>query len=118
MSFSFQKFNMVVFDKKLKTDRHVKRYVYENGIHRCRSTHLDSWIDLNLSKANKKIRLKSCKIVIIEVRSSYHKLKVRIYSSATKNCFHLSPAFLHDSLKFEFFGISFDKSALIKKIKN
>ncbi|RNA12851.1 hypothetical protein BpHYR1_052405, partial [Brachionus plicatilis] len=29
----------------------------------------------------------------------------------------LSPAFLHDSLKFEFFGTSFKKSSLIKKLK-
>ncbi|RNA20516.1 hypothetical protein BpHYR1_034257 [Brachionus plicatilis] len=35
--------------------------------------------------------------------------------TATKNCFYLSPAFFHDSLKFEFFGTSLNKSSLIKK---
>ncbi|RNA39137.1 hypothetical protein BpHYR1_001014 [Brachionus plicatilis] len=49
-----------------------------------------------------------------EINSSRSFVVARVHCSVKK----LSPAFLHDSLKLEFFGTSFNKSSLIKNIEN
>ncbi|RNA12417.1 hypothetical protein BpHYR1_045579 [Brachionus plicatilis] len=62
---------------------------------------------------------KIIKILIVHKKLTVLLRKTVIFREILfKSVKKVSPAFFHDSLKFEFFGTSFNKSSLIKKIKN